>query len=321
MAKQVKESLGQFQDWQYFSLLEAKSEEAVDGKKMKEEDQKDGQEVIEKIKANLERFKSAAGDKILKYKEFWKENEEAKEKFDESGSIYKMFDSDYVVGVLTLPDKALSDEEIDAQIEEVDNEKEEEEKEEEKEEKVEDSEEDDDEDDDDDDDDKEDEEKEEIKESLNEEEGVDLDLDLGDEEKTEESPEFEQPDLGGEEEVPELGGEEEVPELEGEEEMGEETPELDDEEEGFESDEADEREFFAVFDMSGEREEIFRSDDPSLIKSFMDFYENAFKGSMKEQILKFKEAQEEKRKEAELKAEQKQREERKGKLDGFMKKA
>ena len=69
-------------------------------------------------------FFSAAGDKILKYKEFWKENEECKEKFDEEGSIYKLFDSDYVAGVLNLPDKALSEEEIDAQIEEVDKEKE-----------------------------------------------------------------------------------------------------------------------------------------------------------------------------------------------------
>ena len=40
---------------------------------------------------------------------------------------------------------------------------------------------------------------------------------------------------------------------------------------------------------------------------------------MKEQILKFKQAQEDKRKEAELKAEQKRREEQKEKLDKFMK--
>ena len=124
MAKHVKETLGQFQDWQYFSLLESKKEEAVDEKKMKQEEEKEGLDVIEKLKANLERFKSAAGDKILKYKEFWKENEECKEKFDEEGSIYKLFDSDYVAGVLNLPDKALSEGEIDAQIEEVGKEKE-----------------------------------------------------------------------------------------------------------------------------------------------------------------------------------------------------
>jgi hypothetical protein len=52
-----------------------------------------------------------------------------KDKFDEGGSLYKLFDSDYVVGVLNLPDEALSEEEINAQIEEVDKEKEGEDKE------------------------------------------------------------------------------------------------------------------------------------------------------------------------------------------------
>jgi len=317
MAKRVKESLGQYLDWQFFSVLEAKKEEPVDEKKMKSEEEKEGLDVIKKLQDNLERFKSAAGDKIIKYKEFWKENQEVKDKFDEGGSLYKLFDSDYVVGVLNLPDEALSEEEINAQIEEVDKEKEGEEKEEgeeheesetpeEEKEEGEESE----------------EGKEDIKESLNEQEGLDLDLDEKPEEETET---FEQPELGGEEETPEFAEPEgeEAPEGElggGEELGGEETPE--EEEEGFTSDEPETKEFFAVFDMSGsEREEVFRTDNPSVIKQFTDFFENSFKASMKEQIAKFKQAQEDKRNEAELKAKEKQREERKGKLDNFLKKA
>jgi|GEM_PF-3179705 hypothetical protein len=298
MAKHVKETLGQFQDWQYFSLLESKKEEAVDEKKMKQEEEKEGLDVIEKLKANLERFKSAAGDKILKYKEFWKENEECKEKFDEEGSIYKLFDSDYVAGVLNLPDKALSEEEIDAQIEEVDKEKEGEEGEEkEGEEKEEEKEEEEDEEE----EEEEEEEKQEVKESLNEEEGLDLDLDL-------DKPEEEETELGGEEETPEFAEPE-----------GEEGTEVEGEGDETFSEEPEVKEFFAVFDMSGEREEVFRTDNPSVIKAFQDFFENSFKACMKEQILKFKQAQEDKRKEAELKAEQKRREEQKEKLDKFMK--
>jgi len=298
MAKHVKETLGQFQDWQYFSLLESKKEEAVDEKKMKQEEEKEGLDVIEKLKANLERFKSAAGDKILKYKEFWKENEECKEKFDEEGSIYKLFDSDYVAGVLNLKNKALSEEEIDAQIEEVDKEKEGEEGEEkEGEEKEEEKEEEEDEEE----EEEEEEEKQEVKESLNEEEGLDLDLDL-------DKPEEEETELGGEEETPEFAEPE-----------GEEGTEVEGEGDETFSEEPEVKEFFAVFDMSGEREEVFRTDNPSVIKAFQDFFENSFKACMKEQILKFKQAQEDKRKEAELKAEQKRREEQKEKLDKFMK--
>ncbi len=311
MIKHVKESLGQYLDWQYFSVLEAKKEEPIDEKKMKSEEEKEGLDVIKKLQDNLERFKSAAGDKIIKYKEFWKENQEVKDKFDEGGSLYKMFDSDYIVGVLNLPDEALSEEEINAQIEEVDKEKEGEEKEEGEEHEEEET--------------PEEEGKqegEEIKESLNEEEGLDLDLEEKPEKEEEET--FDQPELGGEEETPEfaepegeetpkgeeLGGEEETPEGESE------------EEEEFTSEESETKEFFAVFDMTGsEREEVFRTDNPSVIKQFTDFFENSFKACMKEQIARFKQAQEDKRNEAELKAKEKQREERKGKLDNFLKKA
>jgi hypothetical protein len=310
MIKHIKESLGQYLDWQYFSVLEAKKEEPLDEKKMKSEEEKEGLDVIKKLQDNLERFKSAAGDKIIKYKEFWKENQEVKDKFDEGGSLYKMFDSDYVAGVINLPDEALSEEEINAQIEEVDKEKEEEEKEEgEEHEEGETPEED-------------EQEGEEIKESLNEEENLDLDLEEKPEKEEEEI--FDQPELGGEEKSPEFAepeGEEtsKEEELDGEEETPEDESE---EEEEFASEESETKEFFAVFDMAGsEREEVFRTDNPSVIKQFTDFFENSFKACMKEQIARFKQAQEDKRNEAELKAKEKQREERKGKLNNFLKKA
>jgi midasin len=310
MIKHIKESLGQYLDWQYFSVLEAKKEEPLDEKKMKSEEEKEGLDVIKKLQDNLERFKSAAGDKIIKYKEFWKENQEVKDKFDEDGSLYKMFDSDYVAGVINLPDEALSEEEINAQIEEVDKEKEEEEKEEgEEHEEGETPEED-------------EQEGEEIKESLNEEENLDLDLEEKPEKEEEEI--FDQPELGGEEKSPEFAepeGEEtsKEEELDGEEETPEDESE---EEEEFASEESETKEFFAVFDMAGsEREEVFRTDNPSVIIQFTDFFENSFKACMKEQIARFKQAQEDKRNEAELKAKEKQREERKGKLNNFLKKA
>jgi len=315
MSKHVKETLGQYLDWQFFSVLEAKKEEPVDEKKMKSEEEKEGLDVIQKLKDNLERFKSAAGDKIIKYKEFWKENQDQKDKFDEGGSLYKMFDSDYVAGVLNLPDEALSEEEINAQIEEVDKEKEEEgtdhdEETETPEEEAAESQET---------QEKEKEEgkeKHEVKESLNEQEDLDLDLD----EKPEEEA-FEQPELGGEEETPEFASPDEEVAPEGEEPGGEEEIEGEDEE-GFTPEEPETKEFFAIFDMGGsEREEVFRTDNPSVIKQFNDFFENSFKACMKEQIAKFKQAQEDKRNEAELKAKEKQREERKGKLDAFLKKA
>jgi hypothetical protein len=306
MAKHVKETLGQYLDWQFFSVLEAKKEEPLDEKKMKSEEEKEGLEVIKKLRDNLERFKSAAGDKIIKYKEFWKENQDMKDKFDEGGSLYKLFDSDYVVGVLNLPDEALSEEEINAQIEEVDKEKEGEEKEEgEEHEETETPEE------------EKEEEKEEIKESLNEADG--LDLDQPEEEETPEVPDLGSQELGGDEETPEFTSPEGEESPEGE--LGGEEENIEGEED-FSSDEPETKEFFAVFDMSGsEREEVFRTDNPSVIKQFTDFFENAFKACMKEQIARFKQAQEDKRNEAELKAKEKQREERKGKLDNFLKKA
>ena len=67
------------------------------------------------MKKNFEDFKKDAKGEILKYKEFWEENKKAKEGFAEEGEgdVYKLHDSDYVVGVLTLPVSTLSDGSID----------------------------------------------------------------------------------------------------------------------------------------------------------------------------------------------------------------
>ena len=313
----LKETLGKFQDFQYFSLLESKRSEKVDTdeKKLKDEDAKTGMDVIKKLQDNLERFKSAAGDKIIKYKEFWEENKKSKESFEEQGQVYKMFDSDYVAAVLNLPDEAISDEEINAEIEEVDKDKDAEEVEGEEsaetpEEEVEESPE------------EESEEKEPlVKESLNEADDLNLDFDepsdddpkLGDEE-----PALEEPKIDSEEspELPDETGEEPI---DGEEPVDGEEPAEGEEEMDFKEEEGT-SEYFVVYNMTGEeREEVFRTDSANVISQFKDFFENTFKGSMKEQILKFKQAQEDKKKEAELAAREKKREQQKGKLDQFMK--
>jgi hypothetical protein len=329
MAKMLHETLGKFQDFQFFSMLEGKRAEKIskDEQKMKDEDAKEGAEVVKKLQDNLERFKSAAGDKIIKYKEFWEENKKAKESFEEQGQVYKMFDSDYVAAVLMLPDEAISDEEINAEIEDVDKDgdtsepgeesaetaeeeteetPEEEEEEHEEEEKT---------------------EKPLVKESLNEADDLNLDFD---------EPSDEDPKIGAEDAPPEPSDENpiEEPSLDGEEspEIPEENPEEDPEggkETGEETSEDPEMDFkeeegtsecFVVYNMSGEeREEVFRTDSTTVIEQFKDFFENAFKGSMKEQILKFKQAQDEKKKETELAAREKMRQAKRAKLDQFMK--
>ena len=322
MAKMLHETLGKFQDFKFFSMLEGKRAEKIskDEQKMKDEDAKEGAEVIKKLQDNLERFKSAAGDKIIKYKEFWEENKKSKESFEEQGQVYKMFDSDYVAAVLMLPDEAISDEEIDAEIEDVDNDKEspdsgeeaEETPEHEEEETPEEEEE------------EHEEEKPLVKESLNEADEMDINLDfdepseedpkLGAEEAPEEpagdDPTLEEPAVDGEN--PEVPTENEMP-AEDDAEVSED-PEMDFKEEEGTS------ECFVVYNMSGgEREEVFRTDSTTVIEQFKDFFENAFKGSMKEQILRFKQAQDEKKKEKELEAKEKMRQAKRAKLDQFMK--
>jgi hypothetical protein len=68
-----------------------------------------------------------------------------------------------------------------------------------------------------------------------------------------------------------------------------------------------------------DRDEVFRTDDPKVIEEFKDFFENEWKATVRNQIQQFKEAQEEKKREAETKAKEAIRQERKGKLEKFMK--
>ena len=402
--KHVQESLGQFNDYKYFSLLEAKkekekveesgSEEDVD--EYKEEDEKDGLDVVQKLRDNLERFKAAAGEKIMKFKEFWEENQAATDGFDEEGELYKLWDSDYVAGVLTLPDQALTDEELNAAIEQVDDEspesdsdedeeKEEEgEEDEEKEEDEEDEEKEEDEDEEDDDE-KEEEDEDEEDEDEELEEGNAFSGALKNAKKKgkkdfkvggkkypvkeslmpvgEDFPLFEEmpaedvvtPDEESEEEKEELENKPEEPQLgfslgdEGDEPEGEEDivadldgdgvddeAEVEDgeaieldgdldgdgtEEGGMEfGEEGGESEYFVVYNTNGSgREETFRCSSPKVIDSFKDFFENEFKAAIRDQIQRYKEAQEEKQREAERIAKEEKRASQKEKLDKFMK--
>ena len=398
--KHVQETLGQFEDWKYFSLLESKKEGedfSDDDKKLAEEDLNDGLDVIKKLQDNLERFKAAAGDKILKYKEFWEENQEATGGFDEEGELYKLWDSNYVAGVLNLPDEALTDDELNAAIEDVDDdsvdleddEKEEEgEEEEEKEEEDEDKEE---EDEDKEEDEEEDDEEEleegnafggalkkakkegkkdfkvggkkfPVKESLLESEEFEFDskkpvplneelviekyrklLEAKDEEEEGElpaedvvTPEEETPEEKEETDAEGFTGFEAPGEdldgdgIEGEGEVEVEDGEAVELEDDLDGDGAEEggmefgeeggmNDYFVVYDMNGDRDEVFRTDSPKVIEAFKDFFENQFKATIRETIQKFKQAQEEKKREAERAAKEAIRAERKAKLDKFMK--
>jgi len=106
--KHVRESLNQYYDYKFFKVFEEEDEKADLKKK-----EQDGLAVIEKLKKNFEDFKKDAKGEILKYKEFWEENKQTKEGFTESGDVYKLFDSDFVAGVLELPVETLSDGSID----------------------------------------------------------------------------------------------------------------------------------------------------------------------------------------------------------------
>jgi len=151
--KHVRESLSQYEDYQFFKNLRTfedfEPEEKTDEKDEEKDDEededkddekeeteekedkpgtpdkkdkstlqdkeKDGLAVIEKLKKNFEDFKNGAKGEITQYKEFWEENKKTKEGFAEEGEgdVYKLYDSDYVVGVLTLPVSTLSDGSID----------------------------------------------------------------------------------------------------------------------------------------------------------------------------------------------------------------
>jgi hypothetical protein len=74
-----------------------------------------------------------------------------------------------------------------------------------------------------------------------------------------------------------------------------------------------------VYDMTSERDEIFRCSSNSVMHAFEDFYENTFKGAMKNIIAKTKETQEQQKKEADLKAKEQELQNKKSKVEKFLK--
>ena len=310
--KHVRESLNQYYDYKFFRVFEEDAKADLQTK------EKDGLAVIEKLKKNFEDFKKNSKDEILKWKEFWEENKKTKEGFTESGDVYKLFDSDYVVGVLELPVETLSDGSIDGGFGATD------EPEEEiiegpeigaEEETIE----------------------EEPKEDFYEEQqvpnkvteaaetGDDL-KDLGAENPAEEAPVEEEPEEDptdnaveipelpdtpeeGGEDLGDLGGEEPVEDMPVEEPMSSEpAPDL-----------TAPQTYFVVYDISGdEREEIFRCGSNNVVNAFKSFYNDTFKGGMKNAILKYKEAKELEKKEAEKAEKAKEETSKDSKLKKFL---
>lgn len=103
--KYVQESLKEFNDYKFF-LFE---EESGDNKENLKSKEKDGLAVVDKVFKDFEEFKKEAKGQVLKFKEFWEENQKTKKLFSESGDIYKMFGKDFVVGVLKLQPEIRSD--------------------------------------------------------------------------------------------------------------------------------------------------------------------------------------------------------------------
>jgi len=307
--KHVQESLSQYYDYKFFKVFEE------DEKAELQDKEKDGLAVIDKITKNFEDFKKNAKGEILKYKEFWEENKKTKEGFDAEGAIYKMFDSNYVVGVMELPVETLSDGSIDGGMGATDEPEEEiiegkeigihkpddleqgkagspalEEAAGEEEDLDLDLEE------------KPEGEGEGVDMDLNledkpdaEDDGVDMDLDLdpdsgGDtsaDTGTEGGVDVSQDDAGG------SGGEDidlgNGGGAEVEEPVDAGTPDMN-----------APQKYFVVYDISGEeREEILRCGSNNVVNAFNSFYNDTFKGTMKNAIIQYKESKELEKKEAE----------------------
>lgn len=281
--KHVSESLSQYFDHSIFRLLEEKSETSD----LKEKE-KDGLAVIDKLKKNFEEFKKDAKGQIGKFKTFWEENQKTKEAFTETGDVYKMFDDNYVAGVLELPMETLSDGSIEGGMGAIDEPDEEiiEGKE------IEGS---------------------EMNEAEEEDDlGLgDLDDMFGDEE--EESEMLEPPAEGDSLEKPAEPIEtDEDPaadiDLDAEPEMDTDEPSL-----------SEPQKYFVVYDISGdEREEIFRCGSNNVVNAFNEFYTDMFKGSMKDAILKYKEKKQEEKAKAEKSEKEKVQKEKQSKIKKFL---
>jgi hypothetical protein len=264
--------LSQYYDYKFFKVFEE------DEKTELQDKEKDGLAIIDKITKNFEDFKKNAKGEILKFKEFWEENKKTKEGYTETGDVYKLFDSDYVVGVLELPAETLSDGSIDGGMGAIDEPETEiiegpeiESTEEKPKEDF----------------------YEEVKvpnpnnEAEEPEDDLDLDLGLGDEggdisgelDTPAEEPAVEEPAPEPNAEIPALE-EPAAEELPLEEPTPTEAPDL-----------TAPGTYLVVYDISGdEREKIFRCGSNNVVNAFNTFYNDTFKGSMKNAILQYKEA-------------------------------
>jgi hypothetical protein len=276
--KHVKESLKEYNDYKFFKLFE--EEKAGTDKETLKSKEQDGLAIIDKITSNFEDFKKSAKGEVLKYKEFWEENKSIRRLFaSEPGDIYKLHDSDYAVGVLQLPVKTLSDGSIEGGLGASD------------------------------------EPQEEIiegKEITQDEPSPD------DVQPVMEAEETEDPaanlDFGGDGEVaPEEAPAEEAP-VEEPAVAPEETPEEP------QANLTSPGEYLVVYDLSGdgEREEIFRCGSNNVVKAFNAFYNDVFKGSMKDIIAKYKEQKEAEKVDAEKSEKKKVETEKQNKVKKFL---
>jgi len=314
--KHVQESLKDYYVYKSFRVFE--DDEAEEKSTLKDKE-KDGLAAVEKAKKNFEEFKKAAKGDIQKWKEFWEENKLTKEAFDEEGAIYQLWDSDFVVGVLELPATTLSDGSLDGGFGADDTEPEVEE------EIIEGP------------------DLQEMKpgnqltEAVAPEEDPMADIDLGLEDPGEPG-DMGQTELGNEPPAP-TGNDlavdnpqenpAEVPPVEGDpnadmdpsidpsidpsmdEPMSaepEQTPDLD-----------APQVYFVVYDNKGEgREEILRCGSNNVVKAFNAFYNDTFKGSMKDIIIQYKAQKEALKKEAEKSKKVKVEKEKDSKIKKFL---
>ena len=294
--KHVRESLKEFNDYKFFSLFEEEKEEkAGTDKKTLQSKEQDGLSIIDKITKNFEDFKKDSKGEILRFKEFWEENQQNKKQFTEPGDVYKLFNSDYVVGVLELPVKTLSDGSVEGGLGATDEPEEEIIEGKEIQPKP-------------------------IEETTmppvslpttvsEAEEGEDLDLDLNLGDETGETP-IEQPTEQPAEETPieePAGSPVEDPMNEPEE------PQKDLTAPGT---------YLVVYDMAGgEREEIFRCGSNNVVKAFNAFYNDIFKGSMKNAIADYKQQKEQEKVEAEKSEKARKETEKQSKVKKFLSEA
>jgi len=307
--KHVRESLKEFEDFKFFSLLE--EEKAGTDKETLKSKEGNGLKIINKITKDFDEFKKSASGEILKFKEFWEENQSVKKGFTETGEgLYKLFGSDYVVGVLELPVQTLSDGSIEGGLGATDEPEEEiiEGKEITQDEPS-------------------PSDAQPVTEAEEGEEDKDKDLNLNLDDAPEGQPENEpMPDeVSTEEPTTEEPLEEPTGELTGEptEQPTEQPSEQPTEEPSMSSEPTTDlkapQKYFVVYDISGDdREEIFRTGSNNVVKAFNSFYNDTFKGAMKNAIIQYKEQKQQEKVEAEKTEKAKKETEKQSKVQKFL---